>query len=289
MFLIILNFNNMNKAAKNNFKSKLLTVFSLLFVLLLSSCEEVVNLDLETGEAKIVIDAEILWNKNTDGKVQTIKISKMAPYYNTSTPKVSGAQVRVVNSEGIVFTFTETDPGSYVCNNFVPVLNMEYTLFVQAEGKSFTAVEKLIPTTPINKIEQRYMPDISGPDLLVLSIFYNDPADQENFYLTYFTTDFLKVPYYIISNDNFYNGNEIKDEFSDQDLKPGKTVKILHKGISKNFYNYMNLIFEASSANPFATSPANIRGNIINTSNSSDFALGYFRLCESEKVDYLMK
>ncbi|TDP00727.1 DUF4249 family protein [Flavobacterium sp. 245] len=279
----------MNKAAKNNFKNKLLTVFSLLFVLLLSSCEEVVNLDLETGEAKIVIDAEILWNKGTDGSVQTIKISKMAPYYNTSTPKVSGAQVRVVNSEGTVFTFTETDPGSYVCSNFVPVLNMEYSLFVEAEGKSFTAVEKLIPTTPISKIEQRYMPDITGPDLLVLSIFYSDPADQENFYLTYFTTDFLKVPYYIISNDNFYNGNEIKDEFSDVDLKPGKTVKILHKGISKNFYNYMNLIFEASSANPFAASPANIRGNIINTSNSNDFALGYFRLCEGEKVDYLMK
>lgn len=279
----------MNKAAKNNFKSKFLTAFSLLFVLLLSSCEEVVNLDLETGEAKIVIDAEILWNKDTDGKTQTIKISKMASYYNTSTPKVSGAQVRVVNSEGTTFTFAETDPGSYVCTDFVPVLNMEYTLFVEAEGKSFTAVEKLTPVTPINKIKQRYMPDVAGDDLLVLSVFYDDPADQENFYLSYFTTDFLKIPYYLLSNDRFSNGNETKDEFSDVDLKPGKTVKIVHRGISKNFYNYMNLIFEASSANPFGASPGNIRGNIINSNNANDFALGYFRLCEANTVSYTMQ
>ncbi|MEO7977650.1 DUF4249 domain-containing protein [Flavobacterium sp.] len=279
----------MNKAAKNNFKSKALALLSLLFVLMSSSCEEVVTLDLETGKAKIVIDAEILWNKDTDGKTQTIKISKMAPYYNTSTTKVSGAQVRVQNSEGVTFTFAETEPGLYVCNDFAAVLNMDYTLFVEAEGKSFTAFEKLTSASLINKVEQRYMPDVSGPDLLVLSIFYNDPADQENFYLTYFTTDFLKIPYYIISNDNFYNGNEIKDEFSDVDLKPGKIVKIVHRGISKNFYNYMNLILEASGSNPFNTSPGNIRGNIVNSKDNNDYALGYFRLCEAVTTSYTMK
>lgn len=279
----------MNKLVKNIFKSKVLTVFSLLFVLLFSSCDEVVTLDLETGEAKIVIDAEILWNKATDGKVQTIKISKMAPYYNTSTPKVSGAQVRVENSEGDVFTFTETVPGSYVCNDFVPVLNATYTLFVEAEGKSFTAVEKMTPVTPINRIEQKYMPDIAGDDLLVLSIFYDDPADEQNNYLTYFKTDFLAYPYYLLSNDDLSNGNEIQDQFSDVDLKPGKIVAIEHRGISKNFSNYMNLIFEASSANPFATSPGNIRGNIINTKDNNDFALGYFRLCQANITSYTMQ
>lgn len=289
MFLTILNFNNMNKTAKNNFISKVLAVFSLLFILFLSSCEEVVNLDLETGEAKIVVDAEILWNKNTDGKVQTIKISKMAPYYNNTTPKVSGAQVRVRNSNGDTFIFTETEAGSYVCSDFVPVLNMEYTLFVEVEGKTFTAVEKMTSVAPIKKIDQRYMPDISGPDLLVLSVYFDDPVEEQNYYLAYFTTDFLKIPYTIISNDDLYNGNEIVNEFSDTDLKPGKTVKIVHRGISKNFYNYMNLIFEASSANPFGTTPGNIRGNVININDTNDYALGYFRLCEAETASYTMK
>lgn len=279
----------MNKTAQNNFKSSILTICSLLLVLLLSSCDEVVHLDLETAEAKIVIDGNIIWNKDTDGRTQTIKISKTAPYYSTTVPKVSGAQVRVQNSEGDTFTFNETEPGSYVCTDFVPVLNMDYTLFVDVEGKSFTAVEKMISVSPIKKIEQSYRPDISGPDLLVLSVFYDDPEDQQNFYLSYFTTDFLKIPYYIISNDDFYNGNQIRDEFTDTDLKPGKTVKIVHRGISKNFYNYMNLIFEASGANPLGTTPGNIRGNIVNTTDSNDFAMGYFRLCEANSIDYVVK
>jgi hypothetical protein len=145
---------------KYNFKNIILVLFSLLLVLSLSSCEEVVNLDLETAESKIVIDAEIRWNKETTGNEQTIKISKMAYYYSPTTPKVSGAKVRVENSDGVVFTFTESKPGSYVCTDFVPVLNMNYTLYVEAEGKTFTAVEKMTSVTPINKIEQKYIPNV---------------------------------------------------------------------------------------------------------------------------------
>lgn len=279
----------MKKLIKNNFKNKALVLFSLLFVLLLSSCEEVVSLDLETGEAKIVIDAEILWNKGTDGKEQIIKISKMAPYYNTSTPKVSGAQVRIVNSNGDSFVFTESAPGSYVCADFVPVLDMEYTLHVQAEGKNFIAVEKLTSVTTINRIEQRYVPNLTGPDLLELAFFYDDPVDQANFYLTNFKTDFLVLPSYAMSNDDFSNGNEMSERFSDEKLKPGKTIGIIHRGISENFSNYMALIIEASNWNPFATTPANIRGNIINANDSNDFAFGYFRLCETVTASYTMK
>jgi hypothetical protein len=279
----------MKKFKKYIFKNKTIALFSLLLVLSLSSCEEVVNLDLETAEAKIVIDAEIRWNKETSGNEQTIKISKMAPYYSPTTPKVSGAKVRVENSNGVVFTFTESKPGSYVCTHFVPVLNMNYTLYVEVEGKSFTAVEKMTSVTPINRIEQKYMPDISGPDLLVMEMFFNDPADQVNYYLTELTTDFMLFPFSGMSIDEFTNGNEMSIQFTDVDLKPGKTVGILHRGISENFYNYMNLIIEANSGNAFATAPGNIRGNIVNTNDPKDFALGYFRLCEAVTTTYTMK
>lgn len=279
----------MKKLKKNNFKSKATALITILFVLFLSSCEDNVTLDLKTGDPKIVIDAEILWNKGTSGSQQTIKISKMAPYYSATTPKVSGAQVRVENSNGDVFTFIESEPGVYVCNDFIPVIAMEYRLYVDVEGKSFSATEKLASVTPINKINQRYVPEGTGEDILELAVYYDDPADQTNYYLTDFKTDFMFFPYFVLKEDEFLNGNEINDRFSDEDLKPGKNVEILHRGISKNFFNYMNLILEASSENPFATRPPSIRGNIINTTNPNDFALGYFRLCESNHTFYTMQ
>ncbi len=282
---------NMQRIEKYNLKNKAQLLVSLLLVLFFSSCEDVVTLDLETGPPRIVVDAEIIWKKGTTGNEQIIKISKTAPYYNNTTPKVSGAQVKVQNSNGDVFTFNETEPGSYVCTNFVPVLNMNYVLSVQAEGQSFTAAEKLTSVTPIDKVEQNIIKDFGGKDTIELTFYYKDPADEENYYLTDYKSEFLIFPQYSLMYDQFFNGNVVNTKFSDEDMKAGNTVEITHRGISKNFYNYMNLILEASSANPFSVVPGNIRGNIVNTdtSDSNNFALGYFRLCEADKVSYLVK
>lgn len=269
--------------------NKALALITLFLALTFTSCEDVVNLDLETGETRLVIDAEIMWKKGTSGNEQTIKISKTAPYYNNSTPKVSGAQVRVENSNGDVFTFNETEAGVYKCTNFVPVIDADYKLFIEAEGKSFTATEKLTSVVPITKVDQKMVPDFGGEDVIEMTFYYTDPADQVNFYVTDYQSEFLIFPQYEITNDEFYNGNEISTRFSDEDMKPGNTVKITHRGVSKNFFNYMKLILEASNSNPFSVPPGNIRGNILNTNNANDYALGYFRLCEADQVDYLVK
>ncbi|WP_316633910.1 DUF4249 domain-containing protein [uncultured Flavobacterium sp.] len=280
----------MQRINKYNFKSKALAFLSLLSILFFSSCEEVVQLDLETGQTKLVIDAEIIWQKGTTGKEQVIKISKTAPYYNNTTPKVSGAQVKVENSNGDVFIFNETVPGSYVCTNFVPVLNMDYTLSVTAEGQSFKATEKLTSVTPIDKVEQDIIKDFNGKDIIELIFYYKDPADQMNYYLTDYQSEFLIYPQYELTDDEFFNGNVISTRFSDSDkMKPGNTVKITHRGISKNFYNYMNLILQVYGGSPFSIPPGNIRGNIVNTNDPNNFAFGYFRLCEADKVSYLVK
>lgn len=281
---------HMQRLEKYNLKNKALTLLSFLFILLLSSCEDTVTLDLETGETKIVVDAEIIWQKGTTGNEQTIKISKTAPYYNNTTPKVSGAQVRIENKNGDVFTFNETEAGLYVCTNFVPVINMDYTLYVTAEGQSFTAVEKLTSVTPIDKIEQNIVPDFDGKDIIELTFYYKDPADETNYYLTDYKSAFLLFPEYELTDDELFNGNEISTRFSDSDkMKSGNIVDITHRGVSKNFYNYMNLILEVYGGSPFSIPPGNIRGNIVNTSDSNNFAFGYFRLCEADKVSYVVK
>ncbi len=279
----------MNKLKKYNAMNKVLAFMSLLFVVFFTSCEDVVNLDLETGETRLVIDAEIIWKKGTSGNEQVIKISKTASYYSGSTPKVSGAQVRVENSNGDVFTFNETEAGVYKCTNFVPVIDMDYKLFVDAEGKSFTAVEKLTSAAAIDKIEQKMVPDFGGDDVIEVTFYYTDPADQVNFYLTDYQSEFLIYPEYEITNDEFYNGNQISTRYSHEDMKPGNILKITHRGVSKNFFNYMKLILEASNSNPFQVPPGNIRGNILNTTDNNNFALGYFRLCEADGIDYVVK
>lgn len=254
----------------------------------LFSCEDVITADLDTGEAKIVIDAEILWQKGTDGSNQTIKISRMTAYYNPETPKVSGAQVYIENSAGNQFSFPETAPGIYSCTDFVPVLNETYTLHVLADGQNYTATEKLMPVPQINRLEQTISTTF-GDDQPEVAIYYTDPADETNYYLTSFATPILPYPEYELSDDELTNGNETKSDFSHEDLKQGDRVEVTLRGLSRQFYNYMNLILEAADSNPFSTPPANIRGNILNQDNSSSPAIGYFRLCESDYRSYIVE
>ncbi|MFB9081053.1 hypothetical protein ACFFWB_27225 [Flavobacterium procerum] len=42
-------------------------------------------------------------------------------------------------------------------------------------------------------------------------------------------------PEYVLLDDELFNGNDISTRFSDEDMKPGNTVEITHRGISKSF------------------------------------------------------
>ena len=48
------------------------------------SCEEVVNVDLDTAAPKLVIDASIKWEKGTTGNVQKIKLTTTTDYYSNN-------------------------------------------------------------------------------------------------------------------------------------------------------------------------------------------------------------
>ena len=47
----------------------------ILSLFIFSSCEKVINVDLNTAAPKLVIDGSIKWKKGTDGNEQTIKLS----------------------------------------------------------------------------------------------------------------------------------------------------------------------------------------------------------------------
>ena len=79
--------------------------------------------------------------------------------------------------------------------------------------------------------------------------------------------------------------------YSHEDLEPSDIINLKLYGISKRYYNFMNKILLASGNDdrPFPTIPAAVRGNIVNQTNSENFAYGYFRLSEVDIKDYTVK
>ncbi len=262
------------------------------FFLLCTNCEDVIDVDLNTAEHKLVIEASINYFKNTTGNEQSIKLSLTAPFFNDTIPPANGASIQVSDSSGNTFNFIEDgDTGIYYNTNFIPVINEDYTLVINYQGEIYTATETLTSVVPINSIEQNNEGGFSGEDI-ELKAFYTDPTGIDNYYFFEFISDIPVVPTLAVYDDTFTDGNEIFGFYTEEDLEAGDVVIIRNYGISSQFYDFMFILLQQggdAGGGPFETQPATIRGNCINTTNPDNFPYGYFRLSEVDEVIYTVE
>jgi hypothetical protein len=266
---------------------------SLLIVLIsLTSCEDVIDVDLNTSEPRLVIDASINWTKGTTGNEQKIKLTLTAPYFDESVPPANGAQIVVTDSDNNTFNFIEeNNSGVYVNNNFIPELNKTYNLQVIYQGEIYTSTEVFKSVAPIDFVEQLNNGGFSGEET-ELKAYYTDPADEENYNFFEFKSNISAIPSLEVYKDEFTNGNQIFGFYSEEGLKTGDEVIIKNYGVSKRFYEFMFTLLQQNSTEgggPFETQPATIRGNIINQSNPDNFPFGYFRLSEVDELIYTVE
>lgn len=272
---------------------KLLKIMLLPFVaLLITGCEKVVNADLKTAAPRLVVEASIDWVKNTAGNEQKIVLTTTTDYYSSEFPSVSGAVITVTNAANTVFNFVEKPgTGQYICNNFLPVIGEAYNLKIVLKGETYTATETF---TPVPKIEDNIEQNDKGGeagDEMEITFYYQDDASKKNAYLSSISHPHTAFPELEVEDDEFTNGNLNSESYSHEKLKAGDRVDIKLYGISKSYYNYMFKLIVASGndGNPFPTIPSAVRGNIVNQTNSNNYAFGYFRLAEVATKSYTIK
>lgn len=252
-----------------------------------TGCEEVVEIDLEESTPKLVIEASILWKKDTQGNEQIIRLTTTAPFFNEDIPPATGARVHIIDENGFVYNFEETDPGIYTTLEFAPEISEQYTLQILYNNELYVATETLIPVTSFERVEQSEDGGFGGEDI-ALKIYYRDPPGIENYYFFRFFHDNLSIQ---ISEDELTDGNLTFTYFSNENLIPGQETGIEMQGISEQFYNYLYLLRTQSgnSGGPFTSQPTTVRGNIVNTTNPDNFAFGFFRLSEIEFMNYVIQ
>lgn len=269
--------------------------FLLIFIILISSffasCEDVIDVDLESGTPRLVVDATIQWEKGTAGNHQKIKLTTSTGYFSTEIPTVSGATVYIKNSSDFTFDFVETPgTGEYVCDTFIPVIGETYRLTVISNGQTLTATEILQQTPVIDKIEQETKPGFDGEDVIEVKAYITDFAGTRNFYLTQYQSSLNAVPEFNVTDDEFFDGNQVFGLYRDEDFKPGDYLDITVSGISERYASYMEILISMiGGGGPFAVPPATLRGNIINQTNFDNFVFGYFTLSETAHERYIIQ
>ena len=272
---------------KNLLKIVSLFIISVAFF----SCEDVVDIDLSTAPAKLVIDASIKWQKGTTGNEQTIRLTTTTDFYASTIPTVSGATVFITDGNGIQYDFIETPgSGNYVCTNFNPEIRQTYSLTVIYDSQVYTATESLIEVPTIDYVEQTENGGFTG-DQIEVKFFYQDIPNQDNFYLIMFNSSNVSLPIFDVVNDSFFQNNQMFGYLANE-LEKDDIILFTLQGISESYYNYMNILLGIAGTNggsPFQTPPATVRGNIVNQTNTNNFALGFFRLSETDTISYTVQ
>lgn len=260
------------------------------------SCEDVVNVDLDTAAPKLVIDASIKWQKGTAGDLQKIKLTTTTDFYSNTIPVATGATVSIKNTTVDIptsYQFIEDgQTGEYVCTNFTPIINNDYTLTVVYNGQTYTATSKFMPTPVIQKTEQITKPGFGGEDVYEIKFYFQDNAAENNFYLVGAKNSNIVYPEYGVLSDEFFQGNLMFAIYQDEDLKKGDVVEYSLQGITEKYNNYMSKLLSTSGSeggNPFATPPATLRGNIVNKTNPDNYPFGYFHLSEIDSGSHTIE
>lgn len=230
--------------------------------ILLTSCEKVIQVDLNSVAPKYVINAAII-----EGQADHfISITRSLNFDQATTfPKVDNAVVTVTDNVGNTASFVSIGDGRYQVSNYLGIVGRNYTITVQVDGEIFTASCAMPSTVAIDSLfQQNYL---FGSDTMYGVIpAHFDPANESNYYQ--FRVDINNKPFEqtLLSTDQYTNGNlDVQPLFLP--VKPGDVVRVEMLSITKPIWSYLN---QLALNNSQQTTPANP------ISNFTGGCLGYF-------------
>jgi hypothetical protein len=240
----------------------------------LSSCQKVIDIELDTAPDQIVIEGNI-----TDQLgVQSIKISQSVPYTESNHyPAVRGATVIVKDEKGQSWNFTETQPGTYTSGPLKGEAGGIYTLVVTAhDGAIYTASSAMPKPVILDSLSFKVY-DFFGDETKEVQVSYKDPVDASNQYRYLMKVNGTAVKQIFVDNDRFTNGKGgerplfYSAENEKDKLKKGDQVEIEMQCIDQQMFTYWYTLSRQAESGPGGgVTPGNPPSNISNG------ALGYF-------------
>ena len=262
-------------------------LFSILCALVLTACQDKIELDLPEGETYLVVEG---WITNEPGD-HFVKLSRTTAYFSDApAPVVSGATVQLETDSGDVFNLVENAPGLYIYPDS-GIIGRSYRISIALpDGEHYLSdFELLRDVVPIDSIiwqlsERTPNPDFdeNPDDIYDVLIFTKEPPTPGDYYQwrSILNGEEQRSPFDIFTtSDELVNGSYVPYfNVTDELYSAPDTVTIIQEHISRAAYNFLTQVQTQTAfvGGPFDTPPAPIRGNIHNLTNPEKNALGFF-------------
>ena len=245
------------------------------------SCEEAIDVELQSDNPRLVVDALIGYNENNGNPIilGQVTLTLTAPFLNAEVAAAENALVRIINeSNGAISPLTEIEPG--VFRNGFPNLDFDtdYTLEIVYKDEIYRATQQLVPTGTITNIKQGDGFLFDEEDETEIIVTFDDIPNQRNYYL--FAFGFNN---YLVTDDEFYKNGNLTFSYFYEDVEPGDLLTITLLGVNQQFASYVDQALVQAGENgggPFQVPTGSLRGNVLNTTNIDNYPFGYFSISE---------
>jgi hypothetical protein len=237
-----------------------------IFLLLISSCEQIIKVSLHDQQPMLVIEGYI-----TPGLgPYTVKLSESQAYFDQSGFK--GVENAVVQIDNLLVKETLVNKGSGVYTSgsaLRGITGYPYKLNVTALGKNYSAQVMLPNPVPIDTVY--FAPSINYKDSLNAFIEFIDPLNEENYYrLKLFRNRRMPADEYFLITDSGSDGQRLLVPVYSREFAPGDTVLVQMDNLERNTWLYFKGLSEIVEEGFNAQAPGNPPSNITGG------ALGYF-------------
>ena len=259
---------------KSTYKISLNAIVAISATLLLSSCEKVIDLNLNEAEKKYVVEGII-----TDLTGARVTLSQTKNFNeDNSLATVSGATVELSEAGGTVTTLTESSPGVYTAPGMNGTSGKTYSLTVKVNGQIFTAVSTMPQRVNFDTL---YVTDefLFGENRRMANVDYQDPSGRGQYYRFVQYINGKKEPTIFYQSDEYTDGNYVNnklfyfpddDDNEDQKIKSGDQLRVDMFCIDANVYKYWFSLDRSATGESGQATPANPVTNV------KGGALGYF-------------
>lgn len=255
--------------------SFIFTVFSLL---LIGSCQKVIDIKVSDTEPKLVIEA----NYNATEERVEVKVTKTVNVFSADNyPAVDDAVVTIISEDGVATSLAFQGDGIYLLENYTPVFESTYQLTVAYDGVVYTGEDYLKTMTPLDSLSLRYQEQsLFMPEGYMVFMNFQDPEGVKNYYHSSHTVNseyFEKVGDQMLISDGLSDGKYYSLPIYWKNFELGDTISIHLRSYSQKTYKYYSDLYSAMSGTEMSAAPSN---PIIQWANDTDEkiqVLGHFR------------
>ncbi len=244
--------------------------FILSIVLSNMSCEDVIELDLNSTEPRIVIEGLVPYLPEP----VTVIISKTGDYFDPGIyPGVPNAIVEVSDDVGNSAILQEIKPGLYQTDSIKGYPGRTYTLKVEVEGETYTATSKMPRPIVIQNLTYKFHPagGFREEDEYTLFCHFQDRHGIDDYCRILVEADGADIDNYFLYDGEWSDGNRI--EYPIDGIDPGLSLKVSLICYDKQVFDYFLTLSGVVIYNDYEETiwtPANPNSNLSNN------ALGYF-------------